>query len=63
VELKELNQACETTFTQVIHVAHEEKWTETDIEKSVKEHYDGSEHGWNLMFMGLKELLETGKLS
>lgn len=22
-----------------------------------------AEHGWNLMFMGLKELVETGKVS
>jgi uncharacterized protein YndB with AHSA1/START domain len=63
VELKELHQACEMTFTQVIHVAHEENWTESDIEKALAEYYDGSEHGWNLMFMGLKELLETGEIS
>lgn len=63
VELKELQQGCEMTFTQLIHVIHEESWTESDIEKAVEEHYDGSEHGWNLMFMGLKELLETGEIS
>lgn len=63
VELKEFHQACEMTFTQVIHVAHEENWTESDIEKSVAEHYDGSEHGWDLMFMRLKELLETEEIS
>lgn len=51
------------TFTQEIIVAHEENWTKADIEKALGEYYDGSEHGWNLMFMGLKELLETGKIS
>jgi hypothetical protein len=25
--------------------------------------FHGSEHAWNLMFMGLKELVETGKIS
>ena len=63
VELKELQQGCEMTFTQVIHVAHEENWTETDIKKALGEHYGGTEQGWNYMFMGLKELLETGKIS
>lgn len=63
VALKELPQGCEMIFTQEIIVAHEENWTIADIEKALGEHYDGSEHGWNLMFMGLKELLETGKVS
>ncbi|MEK3979180.1 SRPBCC domain-containing protein [Psychrobacillus sp. FSL K6-2836] len=63
VELKELPQGCEMTFSQHIHVAHEENWTESDIEKALGEYHDGSEHGWNYMFMGLKELVETGKVS
>jgi uncharacterized protein YndB with AHSA1/START domain len=63
VELKETQQGCEMTFTQNIVVPHEENWTQTDIEKALKEYHDGSEHGWNLMFMGLKELVETGKIS
>jgi uncharacterized protein YndB with AHSA1/START domain len=63
VLLKELQQGCEMTFTQVIYVPHEENWTQADIEKSLGEYHDGSEHGWNLMFMGLKELVETGKVS
>lgn len=63
VELKELEQGCEMTFTQVIHVAQEENWTESDIEKALVETHDGTEQGWNYMFMGLKELLETGKIS
>ena len=63
VEVKELQQGCEMTFTQKITVEHEENWTNADIEKALGEYHDGSEHGWNLMFMGLKELVETGKIS
>lgn len=63
VELKELAQGCEMTFTQLIHVAQEENWTESDIEKALGDLRDGTEHGWNYMFMGLKELLETGEVS
>ncbi|MCT4476060.1 SRPBCC domain-containing protein [Peribacillus frigoritolerans] len=63
VELKELQKGCEMTFSQKIIVPHEENWTESDIEKALREYHDGSEHGWNLMFMGLKELVETGQVS
>lgn len=63
VELKELEQGCEMTFTQLIHVAQEVKWTESEIEKALKDTLDGTEVGWNYMFMGLKELVETGKVS
>ena len=63
VELKELQQGCEMTFTQLIHVIHEENWTESDIEKAHGEWRDSTEQGWYYMFMGLKELLETGKIS
>ncbi|QAS51269.1 SRPBCC family protein [Halobacillus litoralis] len=63
VELKEIQQGCDMTFTQLIHVAHEDDWTKTDVEKALGEYHDGTEHGWNLMFMGLKELVETGKIS
>ena len=63
VELKELQKGCEMTFSQKIIVPHEENWTESDIEKALGEYHDGSEHGWNLMFMGLKELVEIGKVS
>jgi len=51
------------TFSQNITVPHEENWTESDIEKALGEYHDGSEHGWSLMFMGLKELVETGQVS
>ncbi|AXI07768.1 ATPase [Oceanobacillus zhaokaii] len=63
VELKQLPQGSEMTFSQEIIVPHEENWTAADIEKAVKEHHDGTEQGWNYMFMGLKELLETGEIS
>ena len=63
VELKELPEGCEMTFSQAIIVPHEENWTSEDIEKALKEYHDGSETGWNYMFMGLKELTETGKVS
>jgi hypothetical protein len=38
-------------------------WTEADIEKAEKEYHDGTEQGYFYMFMGLKELVETGKIS
>ncbi|WP_408009838.1 SRPBCC domain-containing protein [Pseudalkalibacillus sp. A8] len=63
VEFREVAQGCEMTFTQIINVPHEENWTEADIEKALGEYHEGTEHGWNLMFMGLKELVETGKIS
>ncbi|MDG5471374.1 SRPBCC domain-containing protein [Jeotgalibacillus sp. ET6] len=63
VEFVETDTGCEMTFTQVIHVLPEENWTLADIQKALGEHHDGTEHGWNLMFMGLKELVETGKVS
>ncbi|MEH7526751.1 SRPBCC domain-containing protein [Bacillus sp. JJ1503] len=63
VEIKEISTGCEMTFTQLIHVAPEENWTKADIEKALGEYHDGSEHGWNLMFMGLKELVEIGYIS
>lgn len=63
VEIKEISAGCEMTFTQLIHVAPEENWTKADIEKALVEYHDGSEQGWNLMFMGLKELVETGFIS
>ncbi|OJD57845.1 ATPase [Bacillus sp. NH11B] len=51
------------TFSQNIIVPHEENWAKSDVEKALKDYHDGSEHGWNLMFMGLKELVETGEIS
>jgi len=63
VELKKLEVGCEMTFTQVIHVPREENWTESDIEKALGDSYKDTEQGWIYMFMGLKELAETGENS
>ncbi|WP_370222360.1 SRPBCC domain-containing protein [Cytobacillus sp.] len=63
VEIKEIPTGCEMTFNQLIHVAPEESWTKADLERVLGEYHDQSEHGWNLMFMGLKELVETGYIS
>lgn len=46
-----------------IIVPHEENWTKSDIEKALGEDHDGTEQGWDLTFMGLKELVEIGKVS
>ncbi|MGH0941225.1 ATPase [Bacillus mycoides] len=45
-------------FSQNIIVAHEEDWTKYDVEKALKGCHDGSDHGWNVIFMGLKELVK-----
>ncbi|MFS0870275.1 SRPBCC family protein [Paenibacillus xylanilyticus] len=55
-------QGSEMTFTQEMVVPHEEGWTADDIEKAEREYITGSEQGWSLMFDGLKQLLETGKI-
>ena len=38
-------------------------YKEEDIERAEKEYHDSTEEGYNYMFMGLKELVETGKVS
>ena len=58
VEIKEKQQGSEMIFSQNIIVAHEEDWTKYDVEKALKGCHDGSEHGWNVIFMGLKELVK-----
>lgn len=63
VTIEPMEGGCEMTFTQEIVVPHEEEWTEKEIEKAEKEYYEGSVHGWNLMFLGLKQLVETGKIN
>ncbi|MFD1929425.1 SRPBCC domain-containing protein [Sporosarcina siberiensis] len=63
VELKELQQGCEMTFTHLIHVPQEENWSESGLEKALSEHRANNEWGWDLMFMGLKELVETGYIT
>ena len=63
VEIKPHENGSEMTFTQVIVVPHEEGWTSEDIEKALREYHDGTEQGWNLMFGGLKQLVETGTIN
>ncbi|MEH7236659.1 SRPBCC family protein [Bacillus sp. JJ1562] len=63
VVINPVENGSEMTFTQEIVVPHEEGWTEEDIEKSLKEYNESSEQGWNWMFMGLKQLVETGKIN
>ena len=46
----------EGTFLSTSH-------TKEDIEKAEKEYHESTEEGYNYMFMGLKELVETGKVS
>lgn len=61
ISLKTVPNGTEMTFTQNIIVPHEEVWGESEIEKALQEYHDSTEQGWNLMFMGLKALLETGE--
>ncbi|KAA9023995.1 SRPBCC family protein [Niallia endozanthoxylica] len=63
VVIEPLEDGCEMTFTQEIVIPHEEGWTEKEVKKVEKEYYEGSEHGWNLMFLGLKQLVETGNIN
>ncbi len=57
VEIEPLEDGCEMTFTQEITVPHEENWTAADLEQALGEYRSSTEHGWNLMFSGLKEIL------
>jgi uncharacterized protein YndB with AHSA1/START domain len=63
VEIKPVENGCEMIFTQVIVVLHEEGWTEKDIEKAHNEYSSQTEQGWYYMFLGLKQLVETGKIN
>ncbi|KAB8128856.1 SRPBCC domain-containing protein [Gracilibacillus oryzae] len=63
VEIQPLNSGCEMTFTQEINVPHEEGWTTEDIEKAHADWKKETEQGWYYMFLGLKQLVETGKIN
>ncbi|WP_341202248.1 SRPBCC domain-containing protein [Planomicrobium okeanokoites] len=54
-----VGQACEMTFKQEIVVPHEESWGPEDIQQAMKEYSEQSEEGWDKMFEGLKQLVET----
>ena len=63
VEIQPLELGCKMTFTQAITVTHEEGWTKEDIEKAHEDWKKETEQGWHYMFLGLKELVETGKIT
>lgn len=62
VWISPVGDACEMTFKQEIIVPHEESWSDDDIENAMKEYSEQSEEGWNRMFDGLKQLVETGEV-
>lgn len=63
VNIAATGQGSEMTFIQEMIVPHEEDWTASDIEKAEREYITSSEQGWNLMFDGLQQLLETGEVN
>ncbi|MEK4423960.1 SRPBCC family protein [Solibacillus sp. FSL K6-1523] len=63
VQFENEENGSEMTFTQEITVPHEEGWSQADIEKAEKEYVASSEQGWHYMFLGLKQLVETGKIN
>lgn len=63
VALKQTPAGTNMIFSHDITVLHEDNWTKEDIERAEKEYHDSTEEGYNYMFMGLKELVETGKVS
>ena len=63
VEIQPLGTGSEMIFTQDINVIHEEGWTTEDIEKAHEDWKKETEQGWHYMFLGLKELVETGKIT
>lgn len=63
VVFDETSTGTNMTFRHEITVLHEPEWSEEDIKKAKKEYRDSTEEGYNYMFMGLKELVETGKVS
>jgi uncharacterized protein YndB with AHSA1/START domain len=63
IEIKPLEKGCEMTFTQGIVVPHEEGWTEEDLKKALDGYNSQTEQGWGYMFLGLKQLVETGKIN
>ncbi len=62
IEFKSLQQGSEMTFTQEIIVPHEAGWGDVEISLAEEEAMSATEQGWSYMFMGLKQLVETGKI-
>lgn len=63
VTLDKTSTGTHMTFSHDITVLHEEEWSDADIKKAEKEYRDSTEQGYTYMFMGLKELVETGQVS
>ncbi|WP_026867008.1 SRPBCC family protein [Jeotgalicoccus marinus] len=63
VVFDETSTGTNMTFSHDITVLHEPDLTEDDIQKAEKAYRDSTEEGYNYMFMGLKELVETEKVS
>jgi len=63
VEIQPLGTGSEMIFTQEINVIHEEGWTTENIEKAHEDWKKETEQGWHYMFLGLKELVEKGKIT
>lgn len=63
IEFEEIAEGTKMTLTHLINVIHEDDWTKDDIETAHQSWKDGMEQGFDPIFMGLKELLETGKVS
>ncbi|HSJ36705.1 MAG TPA: SRPBCC domain-containing protein [Planococcus sp. (in: firmicutes)] len=59
VWISPVGDACEMTFKQEIVVPHDENRSDKDLENAVKEFSGQSEEGWDKMFEGLKQLVET----
>ncbi|WP_277674380.1 SRPBCC family protein [Piscibacillus halophilus] len=62
VEIESTEEGAEMKFEQKIIVPHEKEWSKEDIEKACQEYHDQSKIGWNMMFDGLKQLVETGTI-
>lgn len=61
VWISPVGEACEMTFKQEVIVPHEENWSEDEIANAMKEYSGQSEEGWDKMFEGLKQIVETGE--
>ncbi|UOQ84511.1 SRPBCC family protein [Gracilibacillus salinarum] len=62
VTIESTKNGSHMTFIQKIIVPHEENWSDEDIERAGKEYHDSTKAGWEMMFAGLKQLVETGKI-
>lgn len=59
VQIKPLETGCKMTFIQDISLPPNDRVTEGDIEKALKEYHDQTEHGWGHMFDKLQNMFEN----